>query len=155
MKDLNIYNKDNKVFIEIKDIIFNLDRKYSLSKISENSMPIKFFTATNLMRDAIGNILNIDGNFCRAKGFIWGYKELGGIKIIDKSINSIGQRIMISEHIDVNGHFELVATTKKILTIGNINFINIGWKDKDIIKYLRIDPYTGEHIVVKENKIGN
>jgi len=101
-----------------------------------------FWTATSNMKDFIANITSIEQNKCSVKGLYYGrIVDVKNIKIVDYNIKNIGQRIMVTEHIDVSGKLELIATTKRIICpINNVNFINIGTS----YKYKRIDIYNGE-----------
>jgi hypothetical protein len=53
---------------------------------------------------------------------------------------------MVTEHINVAGGFDMLATTKRILDLKNpnLNFVNVGWTNNKESRYIRIDPYTGE-----------
>lgn len=123
---------------------------YSLSKPSEDALPVSFFTATTPMKDFIGNVTQIEGKKCAVRGVYEGImREVKNIEIADEAIKSVGDRVMVTEHINTCGTFELLATKKRIL-LGDINFINIGWKIGNKSKYIRVDVYTGNHKLIED-----
>jgi hypothetical protein len=135
---------DNKIVLFIKPFIYNENMRYEIEKIGEDTWPVKFFTATNDMKDFIGNVKEINGNKCSIRGIYRGSDIIvKNVIIYDKNINKINERVMVTEHINVNGEFELIATKKRIL-YPYLNFINIGWSNSEKCIFIRIDVYTGE-----------
>lgn len=112
-----------------------------------------FETATTGMKDWIGNIREItevpDKNeiFLSVEGVYEGYMQtIKGVKWREQGTPKIGQRVMVTEHVNVAGAFDMLATGKRILDDGNpnLNFVNIGWTNDKESRFIRIDPYTGE-----------
>lgn len=121
-----------------------------------NARPVLFYTATSDIRDFIANITEIVGKKCSVNGF---YREavvtLNNVPIKDDKITKVGQRVMVTEHVDVAGKFELIATTHRVLCQSDpgLNFVNVGWTDDSGSVYHRIDVYTGEFIIVSGHPI--
>jgi len=142
-------NKDNILSLVFIPLIFDKDKEFKINKPLNKlgAWPIMFYTATTDMRDFIGNITQIDNGKCAIKGVYRGQMaEMKGVFIKEDKIKRIGQRVMVTEHLNVNGQLELIATIKRIINItdSNLNFVNIGWSDEKDCEYLRIDIYTGE-----------
>jgi hypothetical protein len=115
-----------------------------------NEWPIQSYTCTSPMSDFIGDIESIDGDKCSVKGVYRGkLLRIKNIKVMSSEIKKPGDRVMVTEHLNVNGHFELLATKKRILlqpmleNRSTVNFINIGWSNDDRSRYLVVDIYTG------------
>ena len=148
-KFYTISHQDHSIELKLKTPLRG-DIVISLPKTSINSIPTSFFTATNTMKDFIGNITEINGKYCSVKGVYEGImREVKKIQIEDESFKTIGERVMVTEHINTCGSFELLATKRRIL-MGDFNFINIGWKTGEKTKYLRVDVYTGNHKVIED-----
>lgn len=141
---LRVVSESGKLFlVGDVDTILNGRKTYKIEKKDDNEDYFSSTTCTTNMREFIGNVVFIDGEKCSVKGVYNGVmQEVKNIHIIDKKVNQIGQRVMVSEHLTVNGRMELVATSKPMLENG-INFVNIGWKNKEL-RQIRIDIYTGE-----------
>jgi hypothetical protein len=123
---------------------------FSLPKPTCQSVPTSFFTATSTMKDFIGNIVSIKDKKCIVKGIYEGkMREVKNIEIVEENIKNIGERVMVTEHINTCGTFELLASKKRIL-MGDINFINFGWKTGNKTQYIRVDVYTGNHKLIEE-----
>jgi hypothetical protein len=59
---------------------------------------------------------------------------------------TLGMRVFVSEHLNINGQMEWLLTSHPILkSENNINFVNFGHKNH----HLRVDYYTGESCVIK------
>lgn len=132
--------------------IKNEKRVYRINKPKGDWRPINFGTATTNMKDWIGNVRELreipeKGEIlCIVEGVYEGrMRKIPNIKLREM-IKKIGERVMVTEHINVAGGFDMLATKKRILDSGNpdFNWINIGWSNDKECKYLRIDPYTGE-----------
>lgn len=146
--NLKIIGATPTLMLDLNSIVDDKEHRYYLRRRDEKEWAVKFFTATTDMRDCIGNITEICGENCRAKAIYRGKEvELSNILIKNPTIKNIGERIMITEHLNVNGTMELIATKKRILN-GDLNFINIGWSDIIGSRYLRIDVYTGNSIAL-------
>jgi len=118
---------------------------YKIIQQGKCEWPVQFFTLTTDMRDFIGNITCIEYPLCKVRGMYRGHMREVKAKIADKEINKIGQRTMVMEHVDICGRMELLATKKRHLK-GNMNFVNIGWSNNKMARYLSIDIYSGEYI---------
>lgn len=136
------------VIIKIK----NEKRTYRIDKPAGEWRPINFGTATTNMKDWIGNVRALkempenDEVFCVVEGVYDGkMRKIPNVKLRE-TIKMIGERVMVTEHINVAGGFDMLATKKRILDSGNpdLNWINIGWSNDQQSQYLRVDPYTGE-----------
>jgi hypothetical protein len=143
--------KPNEVFLKVRIALSNTDMLYTLKRASEHARPWHSYTATTDMRDWIGNITKIfDVNgvpFCSVKGYYRNRKsEFTNIRIVDGAIKKIGERVMVTEHLSVDGKLELIASKRRLLSVkdSNLNFINIGWIENSCFRHLRVDPYTGD-----------
>jgi len=153
-----IENVDNELLFVFSPIIIGKDIEFKIQKPESKmkSWPVLFYTATTDMRDFIANITSINGHMCSVKGVYRGnMKDLKSVIVKEDKINKIGQRVMVTEHINVNGKLELLATTKRIinLTDSNLNFVNVGWSDELDCDFYRIDIYTGEFKVLKGDAV--
>lgn len=145
---------DKKLFVKIMPVLSNQEVVYSIEKHRNNFLrPVKFFTATTDMRDWIGNIREMKQKdkdvLCAVEGIYRGTKrKVKNVKLRFRKNESpkVGARVMVTEHINVAGGFDLLATKIRLLDLSkpDLNFINIGWSDDKECKFLRIDPYTGE-----------
>lgn len=147
--DCKIY-KSNKTLVADFKPVYGPKQEYKISNDNEKAWPVRFYTATTNMVDFIGNVVRADDTSCSVRGVYRGVdREIGNVRMIDDV--KPGQRVMVTEHIDVNGKIELVATTKRLLKDGreDLNFINIGWSDHHKSKVIRIDVYTGESRVIE------
>ena len=124
--------------------ILGVKREYILC--GEDGKPSQlWYTATNRMTDFIGNVTHIKDGMCDVRGvYLSTMQCIKNIKIVDKLISKIGHRVMVTEHIDIEGKLELIATKKRIL-YGDLNFINIGSPNK----YIMIDVYTGKFKLIE------
>ena len=107
-----------------------------------------FTTVTTDMRDFIGNVVDRSDKRVTVKGIYRGtLQEVRNIKPLECNLN---RRVMVTEHLDINGKFGLVATNKPILFRG-VNFVNFGWKHKETGKrrFIRIDIYTGNSCLLE------
>ena len=133
--DFTIDMQSDKIILALKTLIKNETQTIILDRpISKpQSWPVHFWTATTDIKDFIGNIKTIlpDGK-CDVDCLYRGEQIcLQNVVIKDKSIKRIGQRVMLTEHININGEFEIIATIKRIISLekSGLNFINIGWSD--------------------------
>lgn len=125
---------------------------YEIDKPEGDWHPINFGTATTGMKDWIGNVRDLkeipekDEILCVVEGIYEGkMRKVPNIKLREM-IGKIGERVMVTEHVNIAGGFDMLATKKRILDMGNkdLNWINIGWSNDNECRWLRIDPYTGE-----------
>lgn len=149
-------NLDGKRFavIKMKPVLGDSEVVYKVeSPPGDGWQKTTFETATTGMKDWIGNIQEIlevpekNEIFLTVKGVYEGRMQtLKGIKWREPGKPKQGQRVMITEHVNVAGAFDMLATTKRILDLKNpnLNFVNVGWTNGKIDRFLRIDPYTGE-----------
>lgn len=136
----------NNLILKINPIITNIENEYHVHKTSDSEWPIYFNTCTTDLRDFIGNITKIEDKKCCVKGVYRGkIVEMRNVIIYDKNIEKLNERIMITEHMDISGRMNFIATKKRILT--NLpHWVNIGWSNEQRSRYVRIDVYTGEFI---------
>jgi hypothetical protein len=136
----------NNLIIKFSPIITNIENTYSIHKVSDSEWPVYFNTCTTDLRDFIGNIVKIENKKCVVKGVYRGrIVEMRNVIIYDDNIKNINDRIMITEHMDISGKINFIATKKRILS--NLpHWINIGWSNEQRCRYVRIDIYTGEFI---------
>lgn len=142
---------DNKIFVEIFTAITGEKTLCYIEKESGDEVPVQYFTATTDMKDWIGTVREITENngekLLSVEGVYRGTKQLiKGIKCRDSNIKKVGDRVMVTEHLNVAGSFDMIATKSRIIDLQkpDLNFVNIGWTNKDHCRYLRVDPYTGE-----------
>ena len=131
--DLNCYKGSFKFSKNIDGL------KYKLLKTATFPMNIDKYT---------GNISTIEGD--RARVVVkMGEKtlDIGNVRILDEDVKPL-DRVIISEHVTLNGSMEWVAT-KKPLKTGDLNFLTIALEDPVTgeLKYKkRIDVVTGESL---------
>jgi hypothetical protein len=148
-KFYTISHREDSIELKIKTPLRG-ELVFSLPKPTSSSIPTSFFTATATMKDFIGNIVSINGKHCIVKGVYEGImREVKNIEIVEENIKNIGDRVMVTEHINTCGTFELLASKKRIL-MGDINFINIGWKTDNKTRYMRVDIYTGNYKIIED-----
>jgi len=108
--------------------------------------PIAFKTMTTDMSCWNGQVIDIKNG--RAKALIYtkhnGFSEVVGDLVDILVVNS---PCIVSEHLKVDGKLDYFISSSNIIC-NNINFINFGVPNK---KFVRIDIYTGEHILVRQN----
>jgi len=133
----------NKIGKRIKPLIGG-EKECFINRQSKEEWPIQFYTNTTDLRDFIANVTSINKKICSVKGVYRGImKELKNIRICSPDIKKIGDRVMVTEHIDVSGKFDFIATKKRVLS--NVcHFINVGWSDHEKSRYIIIDIYTGQ-----------
>jgi len=115
-------------------------------KIDENEKFKLMKTATTPMRinAHIGNVCKIDNGFCNVdvsvdKKLI----KIKNVRILDKDLK-VFQRVILSEHVNVDGQIEWIATRRPLQT-GDLNFLVMcKTKNNKIISKKRIDVVTGE-----------
>ena len=139
---LSIEEKWGETFLVCEtDTALNGKKIYSIKKEHENEESFSSATCTTDMHEFIGNVVHINRDKCTIKGVFRGImQEVKNVKILDKKITKIGQRVMGTEHLGINGNFEIIATTRPILK-QSINFINFGWKKDGKIRQISIDIY--------------
>jgi hypothetical protein len=149
MKLLHTINYSDDSIIVRLDAILAGTILHKLEKKPNEEWPVKFYTATHQMNDFIGNIVESDENSCSVRGVYNGYMQVvRNVKIgIDCHMAKKGERVMVTEHLNVDGKLEFLATKSRIL-IGDLNFINIGWSNGNKCRFQRIDVYTGESKII-------
>lgn len=140
----DVLNDSGEIIFRLYPFITKKEIVVTAKNILKNAWPVKFFTATTDLKDFIGNVVKINSNnTCSVKGVYRGKMlTLKNIRIGESGIIK-DKRVMVSEHLNVDGKMELIATLKRIL-LGGMNFINIGWSNKTESHITRIDIYTGE-----------
>ncbi len=136
-----------EINLSFKPVLAEEVVSFHLRGAKSGDIPTKFYTATTPMRDFIANITTINKDKCSVKGVYNGMmQELKKVKLCVSGAK-VGDRVMVTEHIAIDGNFELLATKKRILQ-GDLNFINCGWKSGGKLKYYRFDIYTGQSIYI-------
>ena len=146
--DIKIIGRSLNIMTTVSLLISGKKEKFYIPRAGHDEWPVKFWTCTTDIRDFIANTTQMHDTKCSVKGVYRGYQsDLHNVRICDKVIKNINERVMVMEHLDVNGNMELIATKKRVLLDGEqsgINFLNVGWSNEVECKYLRIDIYTGE-----------
>lgn len=151
-----IKNENGELKLVFTPIISGKDAEFKIGCQLNKAWPVMFYTATTDMRDFIGNVTEIVNNKCSVKGVYRGSMvNLKGVIIKEDKIIKVGQRVMITEHINIEGKLELLATTRRIINLSdsNLNFVNIGWSNESECYFCRIDIYTGEYRFVKGESV--
>jgi len=143
-----LYGEELFLVSDFKPIIGD-EQKYKIKKVDKDEKPETFVTATPSFKDFIGNVTDVypESQTASIRGVIHGtMQEVHDVRMLEE----LNRRVMITEHLRVNGKFELVATNNPILFRG-INFVNFGWKNKKTNRrrFIRIDIYTGEQIYLE------
>jgi hypothetical protein len=144
--DVKLYDNGIDVCLEVEftPLLNSKKHKYKIYQFDIKEWKVQCLTATTDMRDFIGNITFIDGCYCTAKGVYRGkMTEVRNVRVLDPKFR-VGQRVMVSEHLNINGEMDFLASTKRVLK-DNINFINFGWSNEGHSRCCRVDIYTGEH----------
>jgi hypothetical protein len=146
-------DKKTEAFVKITPVITQEEVVYSIRRQSPKERPVKFYTGTTDMKDWIGTVRSIVNDnqthecLLSVEGIYRGSKRiLRNIKARDPQTVKIGERVMVTEHLNVAGGFDMIATKRRILDLKKpeLNFINIGWSTTEECRFLRVDPYTGE-----------
>ncbi len=145
--------------IKIKPVLKGTEVVYKIvSPPGDGWRRCSFETATTGMKDWIGKIREFteipdkDEILCQVQGVYDGrMRTIPRVKLRTGEAPTIGQRVMVTEHLNVAGGFDMLATTKRILDLKNpnLNFVNVGWTNEKESRFIRVDPYTGEEHVCK------
>jgi hypothetical protein len=154
MKYELVIELDNTLVFRFFPIIPDKKMEFKIKQPKEGYWPVKFSTATTDIRDAIGNIVSIDKKKNRAevKMVYRGSQTVAKNVLLKEKEAKEGQRVMVTEHINVAGGFDFLATRKRILNpqYSQLNFVNVGWSNDKESHILRIDVYTGETHLFKD-----
>lgn len=138
-----VEKRDGQRFLKVKDLQSSLDnKKHSFDiRLPDKTRPLVCYTATTGMIESIGNMINNNS----ATGYAFGNSQY-----IFKNVNnpfnlSKGERVYISEHLQLNGKPEYIVSKHRIAQGAN-NFLNVGYiqNNQQVIK-LVIDIITGEY----------
>lgn len=134
---------DGDTYLKIVDFKMPLTGKTKSFdvKLPVNSAPLVFYTATTGMIETIGNMTGDD----TACGYMYGNpKHI--FRVRNPFSYKAGERVYITEHLQLDGKPEYIATKHRILQ-GQNNFVSIGHikKNKKKVVRLVIDVVTGEH----------
>lgn len=135
-------------------IVNKIDQEYEIKRENDNEIPFESWTCTNSMKDGIGNVtaLDLDRGLCSVKAVLRGIeREFHNIVIWDNRIQKIHDRVMITEHLRIDGKPELVATKERILR-QDFNYFNFGWESASCRRVVTVDIYTGDSIMHKQIK---
>jgi len=134
-----------------KEIDAKIDRRHT------NEWPVQFFTSTTNMKDWIGNVTQIADGLCSVKGvYRGGIVEMHNIRVCDSAISKHGDRVMVTEHMDVDGKMGFIATKRRVLVTNRgsaVNYACVGWSNDKRCRYLRFDVYTGEHKIFEQEPV--
>lgn len=121
-----------------------------MNKQDSAEYPVDFYTCCNPLDDYIGNIVSLGlDNTCSVHGYIKGAMRLvNNVTVADPKILKVGQRVMVTEHLNISGQIDLLATTFKILE-SNVSYFNFGWSNTERSRFYRIDVHTGHHVEIK------
>lgn len=120
-----------------------------LMRASPGEWPFHSFTATTDMRDFIANVVAYGNGSCSVKGVYRG--KMTQLRNVHPCTPvKVGERVMVTEHVGIDGRFGFIATKGRIL-VGDLNFVNVGWSDERGSRQLSVDIYTGE---ARESKGG-
>jgi hypothetical protein len=143
MKGMTLFD-GTQIGIRIKPLIGGKEQEYTIDRSSKEEWPVQFYTNTTDLRDFIGNVTTINNGRCSVKGVYRGVmRELKNVRICSPEIKKSGDRVMVTEHVNVSGKFDFIATKKRILS-NTCHFVNVGWSSDRQSKYLIVDIYTGE-----------
>ncbi len=135
-------------------VVLKTDMEYEIQRISEDEIAFESFTCTNTMKDGIGNItaINLSDGVCSVKCVLRGVeRKIDNVAIWDDRIKNIHDRVMITEHIGINGRLKLVATKERILK-QDFNFFNFGWESNNSRRLISVDIYTGDSVLLEQIK---
>lgn len=144
-----IFLVDDRMTMEFTPLLGGGARVAEISRKTEDEWPINATTATTDMRDFIANIKSIEGDKCSVEGVYRGRMlEVNNVKVCSPEIKKPGDRVMVTEHVSVDGRMDFIATKKRVLA-GNVNFVKIGWSNERKSRFLVLDVYTGDSKVVE------
>lgn len=135
-------------------IVTKEERRYRIERRSQDEIPFESFTCTHTMADGIGNVTELDADqgLCSVRAVLRGVeRELQNVRVWDDRIVKVGERVMVTEHLNVSGQIELVATKERILK-QDFNFFNFGWETPQGRRVLTVDIYTGEFFEQEQGK---
>lgn len=143
---------DKNIGLKITPQIGSDEVDVQIEKKSDAEWPVQFYTSSTDVKDWVGNVTKIEGGKCSVRGVYRGSMcELTNIRICDDSIKN-GARVMVTEHLGIDGKMGFIATKRRVLLGGSgsaLNFVNIGWSDEKKCRYVRFDVYTGESTVLE------
>lgn len=150
---------DNNIGLKIQPIVGGKEVDAKIDRKNTNEWPVQFFTSTTNMKDWIGNVTKIAGDVCSVKGvYRGGMVEINNIQVCNDEIRQLGDRVMVTEHMDVDGRMGFIATKRRVLVTSKgsaVNYACVGWSDDKRCRYLRFDVYTGEHKIFEQEPVYN
>jgi hypothetical protein len=136
--------EQDEVGIILRPLVVVGEVRRTIPREKPGQWPIRHFTSTTDMRDFIADVVSIEGSTCIVDGV---YRRrmvrMRNVRVCSPEIRKPGDRVMVTEHVGIDGRFGFMATKKRVLA-GDLNFINVGWSDEEESKYLVVDIYTGE-----------
>lgn len=119
--------------------------EHRISRQDDSEWPVSFNTATSPeLKDFIGNVVAIYDGKCTVKGVYRGkIQEVRNIRICSDDIKKVKDRVMVTEHMDVSGRLDFIATKKRVL-FDTCHWVNVGWSNEKRCRHLRVDLYTGD-----------
>lgn len=145
---------DNNIGLKIQPIIGGKEVDGKIDRRHVDEWPVRFFTSTTNMKDWIGNVTKIVDGKCSVKGVYRGrMMELNNITVCSDQISQPGDRVMVTEHMDVDGKLGFIATKRRVLVTNQgsaVCYACVGWSNNKRCRYLRFDVYTGEHKIFEQ-----
>ena len=148
MKIGKVIREGDLIGIELSPAAGGSPVRVMIGKEGLGEWPVQFCTATTDMKDFIGNVSSIGGGKCSVRGVYRGRdREVRGVTVASPDVKKVGDRVMVTEHVGVDGKFGFLATKRRILK-GDLNFACVGWSNEERCRYVRVDVYTGNHVEV-------
>lgn len=141
--------------VEYRPILGGELHRYKIRRQHDGEERFDCWEATTQMTDGIGNVTAIDQErgVCSVEAVMRGSQcKLDNVRILDARISRVHERVMVSEHVRLDGAMELVATKERILQ-GNRNFFKFGWMDGQRRRTVKVDIFTGEFREMEEGPI--
>lgn len=131
--------------VRVKPLIGGDEVEHRISQKGDEEWPVSFNTATSPeLKDFIGDVVDIYDGKCTVKGVYRGrMQEVRNIRICSSDIKKVKDRVMVTEHMDVSGRLDFIATKKRVL-FDVCHWVNVGWSDEKRCRHLRVDLYTGD-----------
>ncbi len=148
---------DNNIGLKIQPLVGGTEIDVKISRRHADEWPVQFFTSTTNMKDWIGNVTQIADGKCSVKGVYRGeWVELHSISVCSDEIRQSGDRVMVTEHMNVDGKMGFIATKRRVLVTNRgsaVNYACVGWSNNKRCRYLRFDVYTGECKVFEQESV--
>jgi hypothetical protein len=132
-----------EIGLELQPLVGGNTVKCMISKKSPGAWPVQFATHTADMQDFIADVTELYGDKCSVEGvYRKMMRQMRNIRVCSPEIKKKKDRVMVTEHVNIEGKFDYIATKQRVLH--DVGFVNIGWSDENGCEYIVIDTYTGE-----------